>query len=213
MKKSSNTIQIREHARRLKQMAHSDDLTGLSNRVVLEERLQKAIDQSKRWGQLLAVVRLRLEGFEAIRDRHGRQIGDQVLVALAHAMKRTLAKSDTLACFEGDKFAAILPALEDKQASFLALNRLLEAAAEPIRTGDGTFQLSASIGVAFYPQEGDADANQLLRQASVAMHRARAAGKNRYHFFDSKNDPSQKGHPETPERIRQALETLSLIHI
>ena len=205
MKNPANTIQHREHVRRQRQIAHFDDLTGLPNRALLEERLKKAIAQSKRWGQVLAVVRLRLEGLEAIRDRYGCIVSDHVLTALARAMKRTLSKNETLACFEGDKFAAILPALENEQASLLALNRLLEAAAEPVRAGDSTFQLSASIGVTFYPQEGDADTDQLLRQASQAMHWAKAAGKNRYHFFDSESAASVAAHPESPDCIRQAL--------
>jgi len=205
MKIPSETRQHKEHARRLRQADHFDQLTGLPSRALLEDRLKKAIAQSKRWGQQLAVARLHLEGLEAIRDRHGRQVSDQVLATLARAMKRTLSKCDTLACFEGEKFAALLPVLENEQSSQPALNRLLEAAAEPIQTEDATFQLSASIGVTFYPQEGDADADQLLRQASVAMRRARAAGKNRCHFFDSESDASQGGHPETPEHIRQAL--------
>jgi len=205
MKSLPNLNQPREYARRLRKQAHADDLTGLPNRILLEDRLQKAIDQSKRWGQLLAVVRLRLEGLEAIRDRHGRKVSDQVLIALARAMKRTLGKTDTLACFESDKFAALLPALEDEQASLPALNRLLEATAEPVKIGDLTHQLSASIGVTFYPQQEDADAAQLLRQASQAMHRAKAAGKNRYQFFDSANLSSVAAHPESPDCIRQAL--------
>ena len=94
---------------------------------------------------------------------------------------------------------------EDEQSSQPALNRLLEAVAEPVRIAEATFQLSASMGVTFYPQDGDADADQLLRQASVAMHRARTAGKNRFHFFDSRMDASQAGHSKSPECIRQAL--------
>lgn len=205
MKSSSNYQQLKERAQHQKQFAHSDELTGLPNRALLEGRLQKAIAQAKRWGRLLAVVRVRLEGLEAIRDRHGRQAGDQVLATLARAMKRTMSKGDTLACFEGDKFAAILPALEDEQASLPTLDRLLEAAAEPIKDGETTYQLSASIGVSFYPQEEDADAAQLLRQASQAMHLAKAAGKNRYYFFDTHHEAKVAVHPESLECIRQAL--------
>jgi diguanylate cyclase (GGDEF)-like protein len=164
MKIPSETAQRKEHARRLRHATHFDELTGLPSRNLLEDRLKKAIAQSKRWGQLLAVARLRLEGLEAIRDHDGRLVSDRVLVALAHAMKRSLSKGDTLACFEEDKFAALLPGLENELSSQSALNRLLEAAAEPIRTEDTTFQLSASIGVTFYPQEGDADADQLLHR-------------------------------------------------
>ncbi|MGD0799797.1 MAG: EAL domain-containing protein [Terracidiphilus sp.] len=205
MKGPSDNNGNKERARRSKQIAHFDELTGLPDRVLLEDRLRKAIAQSKRWGQLLAVVRLRLEGLEAIRDRDGRQVGEQVIAALARGMKRTLIKGDILACFEGDKFAALLPALEDEQACLPALNRLLEAAAEPVRAGDAIYQLSGSIGVSIYPQEEDADVDQLMRQASQAMHLARAAGKNRYQFFDAAKEVRLGVQPESLERIRQAL--------
>jgi diguanylate cyclase (GGDEF)-like protein len=198
-------MQRKEYARRPKQIAHSDALTGLPNRVLLVDRVQKAIDQSKRWGQLLAVVRLKLDGLEAVYDRHGRSVGDQVQLSLARGMKRTLSKGDTLSCFDGNKFAVVLPGIESQQACMPALNRLLGAATEPVRVEDSTFHLSASIGVSFYPQEEDADAEQLLRQASQAMHQARATGKNRCHFFDHAQDSSVCGDPESPERIRQAL--------
>ena len=205
MKSPSEIIPNKEHARRLKQIAHSDDLTGLPNRTLLVDRVQKAIAQSKRWGHLLAVARLNLDGLEAIHDRHGKAAGNQLLTSLARAMKRTLRKGETLARLEGNKFALVLPALENEQACVPSLNRLLEAAAEPVRVGDTTLQLSGSIGVAFYPQEEDADADQLLRQASQARQLARAAGKNRYQFFDPAQDARVGEHPESPERIRQAL--------
>jgi diguanylate cyclase (GGDEF)-like protein len=205
MKSPLATMQPRAHARRLRKIAHSDDLTGLPNRALLVARLRKAIDQSKRWGEPLAVVRLRLDGLEAIRDRHGSKAGDQVLATVVRSMKRTLGKGATFSCFEGDKFAVLLPSLEDEQASLPVINRLLEAAAQPVQAADTSIQLSASIGVAFYPQEEDADAEQLLRQASQAMHRARAAGKNRYHFFDSTQAASGGVPPVSLENIRQAL--------
>lgn len=201
----SDKIQHQEHSPQPKQTAFFDKLTGLPNRVLLGERVNKAIAQSKRWGQLAAVVRLDLDGLEAIQDRHGLEVGEKVLTCLAHGMKRTLGKDETLAYLEGGKFAAVLPALGKEQECIPALNRLLEAAAEPARANGSLFQLSASIGVTFYPQAGDTDADQLLRQASQAVHRARAAGKNRYHFFDSAQETGAGGHPESLDRVRQGF--------
>ena len=201
----SEMTQDQERARRPGQIVHFDKLTGLPNRVLLGDRLRRAIAQSKRWGQLVAVVRLDLDGLEAIYDRHGREAGQQVLASLARGMKRTLRKGETLACLEGNRFAAVLPALGEEQECVPRLIRLLEAAAEPVRAGESTLQLSASIGAAFYPQEQDADADLLLRQAGQAMHRARAAGKNHYLFFDPNEDTGAGKHPESLERIRQAL--------
>src|SRR5664280_2058600 len=184
MKSPSDIIQHNQHARRLRQLAHFDEITGLPSRKLLGDRLRKAIAHSKRWGQLLAVVRLDLDGLEAIYDRHGHDAGDLVLTCLARGMKRTLCKGDTLAHLEGKRFAAVLLDSEDAQASVPALKRLLAAAGERVQVGDSTHRVSASIGVAFYPQDEDADADQLLSPASLAMHQARAAGRNRYQFFD-----------------------------
>jgi diguanylate cyclase (GGDEF)-like protein len=205
MKNLSGSKQMIEHTQHQRQFVHFDDLTRLPNRALLEERLRKAIAQSKRWGQPLAVVRLRMEGLEAIRDQHGRSVSDQLLSKLARRMKRCMKKGDTLACFEEDKFAVFLTALESRQACQPTLNRLLESVVEPVQVGETLLQLSASIGVTFYPQEVDTDQDQLLRQASQAMHRARETGKNRFYFFESTNETSQGSHPESPECIRQAL--------
>jgi len=194
-----------ERAKRPRQSTHFDRLTGLPDRVMLGDRLHKAIAQSKRWGQPVAVVRLDLDELEVINDRHGRDAGEKLLVSLARGMKRTLRKGETLGRLEENRFAAILPALGEEQECLPGLIRLLEAAAEPVQAGASTLQLSASIGVVFYPQEQDTDADQLLRQAGEAMHRARAAGKNHYRFFDPAEDTGIGGHPESLERIRQAL--------
>jgi diguanylate cyclase (GGDEF)-like protein len=205
MKSPSEINSPKEHARRLKQIAHSDDLTGLPNRALFSDRVQKAIVQSKRWGHLLAVARLNLDGLEAMHDRVGKATANQLLKSLARGMKRTLGKGETLARLEGNKFALLLPALKDEQECIPSLNRLLEAAVEPVKAGDATLQLSASIGVAFFPQEEDADVDHLLRQASQARQQARAAGKNRYYFYDPASEAGAGGQPETPDRIRQAL--------
>jgi diguanylate cyclase (GGDEF)-like protein len=205
MKSPSETIPQKEHVRRIRQASYSDDLTGLPSRALLSERLQKAIEQSKRWGHLMAVIRLDLQGLESIQENHGPSVANQVLGLLARGMRRSLSKGDTLARMNGRCFAIVLPTVADERDSVPALNRLLEAAAEPVRVGDLTFQLTASIGVSFYPQAEDADGSELLRQASHAMHRAKAAGKNRYQFYDSAKDASVDRNPEGLERIRQAL--------
>jgi diguanylate cyclase (GGDEF)-like protein len=205
MKSLSDMARRPERAKRPRQVAQFDKSTGLANRALLVDRLNKAIAQSKRWGQLVAVVRLDLDGLEVINDCHGYDAGGQVLRFLARGMKRSLAKNEVLARLEGNKFAAVLPALDEEQQCMPALIRLLEAAAEPAQVGDSALQLSASLGVAFYPQDEDTDADQLLRQASQAMHRAKAAGKNLYRFFDSALDGGTGGNPESLERIRLAL--------
>ncbi len=195
-----------EHANQLKHLAHYDLLTTLPNRVLLADRLRQAMAQTVRRKQLLAVAYLDLDGFKAINDRYGHESGDQVLVALANRMKQTLRDADTLARLGGDEFVAVFIDLADAVSCTPMLDRLLAAAAEPLHIGELEIQVSASLGVTFYPQAEEVDADQLLRQADQAMYQAKLAGKNRHHVFDSEQDRSARGHHEGVERIRRALQ-------
>ena len=177
-------LKVYEHE--LERIAHFDVLTNLPNRVLLADRLRHGMAQAQRRGKLLAVVYLDLDGFKAINDTHGHAAGDLLLIALATRMKQTLREGDTLARIGGDEFVAVLIDLEDMPASQPMLTRLLDAAAQPIPFGDLRLQVSASLGVTFYPQAEELDADQLLRQADQAMYLAKVAGKNRYCRFDAR---------------------------
>jgi diguanylate cyclase (GGDEF)-like protein/PAS domain S-box-containing protein len=181
----SDITPLKEHEKQLEHIAYYDVLTGLPNRALLGDRLHQAMAQAHRSGQQLAVVFLDLDGFKAINDTHGHEAGDQLLIALATRMKQTLREVDTLARLGGDEFVAVLLDLEDVEASVLMLTRLLAAAALSVTIGDLVLQVSASLGVTFYPQTEDMDADQLLRQADQSMYQAKLTGKNRYHFFDA----------------------------
>jgi diguanylate cyclase (GGDEF)-like protein len=186
-------------------LAYFDSLTSLPNRVLLADRLQQAMAQAQRRQLQLAVAYLDLDGFKAINDRHGHQTGDQVLITLALRMKEALREGDTLARLGGDEFVAVLIDLDDTQASVPLLNRLLAAAALPVQVGELSLQVSASLGVTFYPQAQGIEADQLLRQADQAMYQAKLAGKNRYQIFDAAQDSSLRSHHESREHIRLAL--------
>ena len=202
----SDITSIKAHQSQLEHIAHFDALTNLPNRVLLSDRLQQAMAQEQRRQQQLAVVYLDLDGFKAINDRHGHQTGDRVLITLAQRMKDALREGDTMARIGGDEFVAVLIDLQNTQASEPLLQRLLAAAAEPVLVGELSLQVSASLGVTFYPQAHEIDADQLLRQADQAMYQAKLAGKNRYHVFDAAQDISLRSHHENVERIRLALE-------
>jgi diguanylate cyclase (GGDEF)-like protein/PAS domain S-box-containing protein len=185
---SSDITALKEHEHRLEQIAHFDTLTGLPNRALLIDRLHQALAQAQRRRERLAVVFLDLDGFKAVNDEYGHEAGDQVLIAAAGRMKQALREGDTLARLGGDEFIAVLLNLTDIDASVSLFDRLLAAAAEPVPFGDARLQVSASLGATFYPQAGEADADQLLRQADHAMYQAKLAGKNRYQVFDSDPD-------------------------
>jgi EAL domain-containing protein (putative c-di-GMP-specific phosphodiesterase class I) len=120
-------------------------------------------------------------------------------------MKHILREGDTLARLGGDEFVAVLLDLEDVSSSKPMLNRLLSAAAQPVVVGDHLLQVSASLGITFYPQHEEVDADQLLRQADQAMYQAKLAGKNRFHFFDTEQAKQVRGQHETLDRMRMAM--------
>jgi len=193
------------HQGQLEHIAHYDALTNLPNRVLLADRLQQALTQTQRRKERLAVAYLDLDGFKLINDRYGHQVGDQLLIELARAMKQCLREGDTLARLGGDEFVAVLIDLDDLPGGAPMLQRILTAAAQPVQIGELTLNVSASLGVTFYPQATDIDADQLLRQADHAMYQAKVAGKNRYHVFDPTQDNTLRVHHESLERIRLAM--------
>ena len=201
----SDITTIKEHEKRLEHIAHYDALTTLPNRVLFADRLHQAMVQSERRGTLLALVYLDLDGFKAINDHYGHEAGDQLLIALSQRMKQALRQGDTLARLGGDEFVAVFFDLEKNDASLPMLDRLLEAAALPVLVDDRSYQVSASLGVTFYPQAEEVGSDQLLRQADQAMYQAKLAGKNRYHLFDTDQDRSIRGHHESLEHIGRAL--------
>ncbi|MFZ2854117.1 MAG: EAL domain-containing protein [Rhodocyclaceae bacterium] len=201
----SDISALKAHQKQLEHIAHYDALTRLPNRVLLTDRLHQGLAQVQRRGQLLAVAFLDLDGFKAINDNHGHEAGDQLLITVATRMQQALREGDTLARLGGDEFVAVLLDLPDVATSVPMLTRLLTAAAQPVQLGDLSLQVSASVGVTFYPQAEDLDADQLLRQADQAMYQAKLAGKNRYHVFNAEQDHSVRSHHESLERIRLAL--------
>ncbi len=201
----SDITSLKEHHNRLEHIAHYDALTKLPNRVLLGDRLYQAMTQMQRRGLRLAVAYLDLDGFKAVNDQHGHRVGDRLLANIAAKMKQALREGDTIARLGGDEFVAILTDLPDVKSCAPILSRLLTAAAEPIQIGPYSLQVSASIGVTYFPQKEEVDADQLLRQADQAMYQAKLIGKNRYQVFDIERDRSLRDHHESLQLIRHAL--------
>ncbi len=201
----SDITELKEHQRQLEHMAHYDALTGIPNRVLLADRLTHAIAQTRRHQRGLALVYLDLDGFKEVNDAHGHEAGDQLLIAVAQNLRDALREGDTLARLGGDEFVAVLTDLGDQSECEAILSRMLQAAAAPVKVRQHTLQLSASLGVTLYPQDGS-DADTLLRHADQAMYQAKQAGKNRYHLFDPEHDRQTQTHRESLQHIAQALE-------
>ena len=201
----SDITPIKDHESKLEHIAHFDALTGLANRTLLGDRLKQAMAQAQRRSQMLAVVFLDLDGFKTINDNYGHESGDLLLISVASRMKEVLREVDTLARMGGDEFVAVLLDLSSAADGVPMFNRLLEEASRQVQINDINLQVTASLGVTFYPQPEDVDADQLLRQSDQAMYQAKLAGKNRFHIFDAEEDRSVRGHHEIVEQIRKAL--------
>jgi len=201
----SDITALKESQQQLERVAHYDLLTGLPNRLLLGDRLKQAIRQTRRRGMHLAVVFIDLDGFKKVNDQHGHAVGDKLLSVLSRRMTQVLREGDTLARLGGDEFVAILLDLPDISVSVPILDRLIEVAAQPVPIGDALCEVSASIGVSYYPQVEDIDADQLLRQADQAMFFAKQAGKNRYHVFDTEKDRTLRTRYEGLDSIENAL--------
>ncbi len=202
----SDISQQKEHELKLERIAHFDALTGLPNRVLLSDRLLQVLATTRRRGRHLALVFLDLDGFKTVNDTHGHSVGDQLLIALAQRMTQSLREGDTLARLGGDEFVAVLQDLGAHEDCMPVLERLRAAAAQPVLIDGKSVQVSASLGVTFYPQQGEIDADQLMRQADQAMYQAKLSGKNRFHVFDAEHDRNLRDHHESLEAVRAALE-------
>lgn len=179
----SDITPMKDHQQHLEEIAHYDVLTRLPNRALLADRLRQGLLQTQRRNLVLGLVFIDLDGFKAVNDSYGHDVGDVLLITLAQRMRAALREGDTLARIGGDEFVAILIDLEQAQDSEPVLNRLLRAAASPVIECERVLQLSASAGVAFYPQDS-VDAECLMHQADQAMYLAKQAGKNCYRRYD-----------------------------
>ncbi|NVK19200.1 MAG: EAL domain-containing protein [Methylocystaceae bacterium] len=163
-------------------MAYNDVLTGLPNRQLLADRLHQAISLSKRSKQIIAVCFLDLDGFKAINDRFGHEIGDRLLQELAKRLQAELREGDTLARLGGDEFSLVLCGLNMIDDGEEVVNRILNSVKQPFNIDGHRLHVSASIGITYSPHDpGDGDA--LLRHADQAMYKAKEAGKNRFQLY------------------------------
>ena len=195
----------KEHEHKLERIARYDVLTGLPNRALLADRLQQEMAHCRRQRKQLAVVFIDLDGFKHINDQYGHDVGDELLIALSQRMQAALRDGDTLSRIGGDEFVAILTGLSQPKDCESIMDRLLQAAAEPVEASGFVLHVSASIGVTLFPQDAT-DADNLMRHADHAMYQAKQAGKNRYHYFDVRDQADVKTERESVDEISRAMD-------
>jgi diguanylate cyclase (GGDEF)-like protein/PAS domain S-box-containing protein len=200
----SDITPLKLQREQLEHGAYFDALTDLPNRLLLSDRLQQAMVNCQRHGQMLAVLYLDLDGFKAINDNFGHGAGDELLIAVSHHIRGVLRKGDTLARMGGDEFVVVLTEMSQWQDCLLLVNKVVEACARPVPVQGNMLGVTASIGVTLYPAD-EVDADQLLRHADHAMYEAKRVGKNRFHLFDAAQDAEVKNMAVLQARLEQAL--------
>ena len=169
-------------AKLIEHQATFDSLTGLPNRVLYNDRLEKSIELAKRKDQLLAVLFVDLDRFKPINDNHGHQAGDRILIETAHRIKQAIRKSDTVSRLSGDEFAVILNDVNGYQDIRQIADNIIEQIQKPFSLGDISVHSSASVGIALYPNDADS-ADSLLRKADQAMYEVKGSGRNGCQFY------------------------------
>ncbi|MDP1771849.1 MAG: EAL domain-containing protein [Methylobacter sp.] len=185
---------------RIHYLANFDPLTGLPNRTQLNDHLKYALSLAKRSNGHLALIFLDLDHFKDINDTLGHSVGDAVLIELAKRLSLLLREEDTVTRLGGDEFILLLPGVDAHGATQVA-QKLLDTIAESYQIEQYTLTLSASIGIALYPEDGD-DLEILSKSADAAMYRAKQEGRQGYRFFT----------PDMQARLARNLQLVNALH-
>ncbi len=178
----SDLTERKEYEQRLSYLAYHDELTGLANRTLFLDRLERAVSIARRKSGLVAVQAIDLDGFKAINETFGHEAGDLLLEAAAKRIKECLRESDTVARLEGDGFGVILPVLDGAKGAREAAQRILAALCRPVFLAGDEISLGASIGIALFPSDG-VGAAELAKNAELTMAEVKKRGKRAFAFY------------------------------
>ncbi|EPL03761.1 bifunctional diguanylate cyclase/phosphodiesterase [Pseudomonas sp. CF161] len=195
---------LTEANRELTQLALHDTLTSLPNRILLADRIDQAMHRVTRQGGCFALMFIDLDGFKPVNDAFGHHMGDQLLREVAQRLREDLRNEDTLARIGGDEFVLLVQLAEPDDAMRVAA-RQVGLISRVFRVADHDLQISASIGIAVYPGNGQ-NAQELLMNADAAMYHAKGAGKNGYSFFDASMNTNARRQLQLLQDLRNALD-------
>ncbi len=197
--------ELRRQQDALEYQAQHDALTGLPNRVLLGDRLRMALAQLERSGGKLALLFLDLDNFKTINDGLGHGVGDELLKELARRLEKLLRSGDTVARLGGDEFLILLPEVDSIDGASHIANRMLEALKEPFFHGDVEYFITASIGLTIAPDDGT-DGAKLIKNADMAMYRAKSEGRNNYQYFTPEMDVAAHRRISLEYKLRKGIE-------
>jgi diguanylate cyclase (GGDEF)-like protein len=209
---SSIAIEGKRAEEKAIRLAHYDEVTKLPNRFLFNQYLSKALVYAEATKGTLAVLLLDLDRFKAINDSFDHDEGDKVLCNIASRLKQTLSESDTIARVGGDEFMLLLDRYKTPRELTDIADKLLQVVAVPFDINGQELQISASIGIAVFPQDG-VDAQILMKNSEIAMYRAKHNGKNNYQFYDAHMNVHTIERLSFEAQLRRALENREfLVH-
>ena len=180
---SFDTTALKMAQRKLQQLAREDVLTGLPNRLALDEVLAMAIARARRTGDAMAVMFLDVDRFKSINDNFGHAAGDAVLVEFAARLKASVRITDTAGRLGGDEFLVVLENLSTREVAAAVAEKIVRQVSSPsFPVQDHSLEITTSIGIAFHASGDAVTATELLKRADAALYAAKAAGRNRFHF-------------------------------
>jgi diguanylate cyclase (GGDEF)-like protein len=198
-------VERKESEEKLTRLAYYDQLTALANRRLFRERLSLALARAKRKNARVTVLFLNLDRFKSINDSFGYEAGDSVLKEVGKRLRDSMREFETLARLGGDEFAIILDDLEHKQEAMVVAQRILDTLASPLRIDGQEVVVTGSVGIAFYPEDGDS-IDQLLKCADAAMYRSKERGRNSYQIFSKEMHSAVLTRMSLERDLRHALE-------
>lgn len=169
---------------RLQQVAAYDQLTNLPNRYLLQAEFTKKIEETARNKKMLATLFFDLDHFKGVNDMHGHEVGDALLAQVAQRMSSVTRNYDLLARFGGDEFVMIMSSLDNRSDVIQVVEKIIAGFSAPFDLPGVQLQTTSSVGISIYPEDG-VDPSELLKNADLAMYRAKAEGRNCYQFFNA----------------------------
>ncbi|MGE5615522.1 MAG: putative bifunctional diguanylate cyclase/phosphodiesterase [Bacillota bacterium] len=189
---------------RIQHLAYHDNLTGLPNRSLLQDRLAHSIAHAERSNRKVAVLFIDLDNFKNINDTLGHDVGDELLRQVSRRLSECIRLEDTIARQGGDEFIVLLDSLEDGHGASVVAQKVLNALRQPFNLGGTEQHVSGSLGIALYPEDGP-DPQTLLKNADTAMFHGKALGKNTYQFFTSQMNIAVKRRVLLESALRRAV--------
>jgi len=194
----------RQAEARVHHMAYHDNLTGLPNRALLSDRLERAMLAAQRSGRKLAVMFIDLDRFKTINDSLGHMTGDVLLKEVAARLCRAVRASDTVARLGGDEFVVLVPGIRDTDEAARVAEKVIEALTPAFPLDGHVLHVTPSIGICVYPDDGG-DVDALMRHADAAMYHAKGNGRNNYQFFTQTMNQAAALHFDLESSLRTAL--------